>query len=443
MRATQLQAKISIAFPSYIYQCKNTSAFLFFKLVLNQGSPNICIIGAGPAGMAASISLSQQGIPHSLIDADHFPRHKPCGDIMPSQVIRELNRIDPAIMQTLEQRQLINPVWCTKTYPPNGKPLNIDYLPFEGKTGVPGCFSISRYDFDQVLLEKTLESPLVQFKPGTRVTALERTEVGINIKTKDETIHSNLVLIATGSSNTLLKELGHAHKPEDCAVGIRGHFKGLPIDSSVTELFLDREIMPGGLYITPLPKGLYNVNLVLSLKRVKSENLNLREVFEAYIRQNPLLKARFEKAERVGNFEGSMLFMGIRPKTLVGDHYMLLGDAAGLIEVFSGNGIPQAFMSGRFAAKVAAKSYKSLKFNSSALLDYQNDLMAKIGKSYRFGQLLYPGLHRSWASGMMLKLLNYFSSKRGANEVLRDLLYDKHPHRQLFNPKFYYRLFAG
>lgn len=404
----------------------------------------VCIIGAGPAGISASIALSGLATDHLIVDASTFPRHKPCGDIMPSQVIRELNALDPEIFARLNRENRINPIWHTLTYPPNGKPIHIDYLPFNGQEGVAGCFSVSRHEFDQILIERMLESPHVRFEQGCRITGIEQKPEAILLKTEDhKVISAEVLIVATGSNNSVLKFLGIGQPKTDCAIGIRGHFRGLGVKPSVTELFLDSELMPGGFYITPLPGGLYNVNLVLSLEKVKKENLNLREVFEDFVQKHPILKTRFEKAERIGNFEGSMLFLGIHKKPISGHRYMVAGDSAGLIEIMSGNGIPQAILSGQMAARQAAEALSTGNFSFSQFALYEEGLFSRIGKNYTAGRFFYPALHKKWISRSILGFLNYLARRPKTNDLLRDLLYEKQPGKLLRKPSFYYKLLLG
>jgi len=403
---------------------------------------DVCIIGAGPAGVSASITLSKNKIKHLIVDSAVFPRNKPCGDIMPTGVIRELNDLDPDIMTSLYEKGLVNPIWHTITYPPNGNPINIDYLPFNNQAGVPGCFSVSRYEFDEVLIQKIQQSEFATLRQGCRITAIENKTEGVLLQAEDGTqIFAKMILVATGSNNSVLKILGLEQAKSDCAIGIRAHYEGIDVESHKTELFLQKDLMPGGFYITPLPNKKFNVNLVVSLEKVKTENLNLREIFDSFIESNKVLKQKFSNATRIGNYEGSMLFLGIHKKVIAGDRFMIIGDSAGLIEIMSGNGIPQAFMSGKYAARKAIEALAKNDFSKAELQDYEESLFKRIGKSYSAGSFFYPALHKKWFSGSILNFLNYLSKRPQTNDLLRDLLYQKNPLKLLLNPGFFYKLF--
>jgi len=401
----------------------------------------ICIIGAGPAGAAASITLTQQRTPHLILDAATFPRHKSCGDIMPAAVLRALKDLDPSLLETMKQNGLVNPIWRNLTYPPNGKSISIDFLPLDGKVDEPSCYSISRFDMDLVLVNKVKTSEYATVKENCRVVYMELKPEGYLLSTdQGESILAELVLVATGSNNNMLKFLGMNLPKKESAIGIRAHFKGIDCPKDQAELYLESEIMPGGLYITPLPNEIFNVNLVISLDKVTRENINLREVFENLIESSPVLKEKFKNAQRTSNFEGSMLFLGLQKRVISGERFMLLGDSAGLIEFFTGNGIPQALLSGKLAALQAVKSLESMDFTACFLQKYENLLYQKINKDYTTGRRIYPLLHKKMVSKLILRFLNHLSGRPKTNDMLRDLVYDKNAASKLRKSGFYYKL---
>jgi len=404
-------------------------------------SSRICIIGAGPAGAAASITLAQQGIPHLIVDSATFPRHKSCGDIMPAGVIRALKDLDPGLLETMKSDKILNPIWSNLTYPPNGKPISIDFLPLDGKEGEPGCYAVSRFDMDLVVINKVKSHGFAEVKENCRISSMDKNEEGFLLKTEaGEEIQTEIVLVATGSNNNILKLLGKSLPKQESAIGIRAHFEGIDCPSDQAELYLESEIMPGGLYITPLPNGVFNVNLVISLNKVSKENINLRAVFEDMIESNPVLKEKFKGAKRTSNFEGSMLFLGLQKREISGERLMILGDSAGLIEFFTGNGIPQALLSGKLAALQATEALKTGNFSAEFFKQYEEKLYQKINKDYTAGRKIYPILHRKFVSKLILKFLNHLSGRPKTNEILRDFLYDKNAAQKLRKPGFYYDL---
>ena len=402
---------------------------------------DVCIIGAGPAGAAASITLSKSGIPHFLVDSATFPRHKPCGDILTSGALRAMNDLDASILQELIENKLVSPINNTHTFPPNGKPIRIDYLPLDGKANSPGCYSVSRYDYDIIFINRIEKLGLATIKQNCRITQIEEKTDGIQLLTESgETILAKLIIVATGSNNNILKQIGLSHPKGGSAIGIRAHYENVDCKINDSELYLSPGIMPGGLYITPLPTGRFNVNLVVSMDKVAAENLNLKEKFESFIQSNPVLQSKFVNAKRIGNFEGSMLFLGLKQKVITGNRFMVVGDSGGLIDFFTGNGIPQALLSGKMAAQRAKEAIESEDFSKEFLFGFENTLYKKLNKNYTAEKFIYPLLHKKTFSKFLLKFLNYLSGRPHTNAMLRDLLYQKDPGKMVRNPNFFYKL---
>jgi len=403
---------------------------------------DICIIGAGPAGITASLTLAKQNIAHLLVDSSSFPRQKPCGDILTSNVLRALNEIDPTLIESLKVKNVINPIWKTIVYPPNGKQVLIDFLPFNKKAGEPSCYSISRFDFDNLLFLKATENKNTTVRQNFHVSSVEHQEDNIKLVSKNnETILAKLVIVATGSKNSILKQLGHEFPKKQSAVGIRAYYDGIVCDKENAELILIKEVMPSGIYITPLPNGTFNVNLVTFLEKVNENKTNLNKVFDSVIESNPLLKQKFKHATRIGKLDGSKLFMGVKKKIIAGDRYLIVGDSAGLIDIISGNGIPQAMISGKYAALRASEALRAGNFSKEFLHHYEIELHNKVQRYLLLGKILYPFLRIKLFCNIGLELLNYFANRPQTNFLLRDLLYDKNVKSKLLSPKFYYRLF--
>jgi menaquinone-9 beta-reductase len=269
----------------------------------------VCIIGAGPAGSAASLTLSRKGISHLVIEADQFPRNKPCGDILTSGAVRALGRLEPTVLEELGSRGLLNPIWHTSTYGPGGRKISIAFRPLEKGTQKPGCYAVNRWDLDEAMYRRISAWPEAEVWTGVRAQKISYTPDGILLETQcGRRVEARCLLMATGSSNGLLKELGLRQEKQDAAVGIRQHFEGIETRLDHTELYLLNGKMPGGLYITPLGNGLFNVNLVLSLQKVNQEKINLRESLEQAIQQIPILQQKFAHARAVGSPEGSQCF---------------------------------------------------------------------------------------------------------------------------------------
>jgi flavin-dependent dehydrogenase len=105
------------------------------------------------------------------------------------------------------------------------------------------------------------------------------------------------------------------------------------------ELHFLKDFLPGYLWIFPLPNGLCNVGAGILSSHASRNHINLRDRLMRAIRNHPDLSSRFTNAEMIGKVEGWGLPLGSKRRRLSGDNFLLTGDAASLIDPFTGEGI--------------------------------------------------------------------------------------------------------
>jgi menaquinone-9 beta-reductase len=407
----------------------------------------ITIIGAGPAGQMASLFLAKRGIPSLLIDKGSHPRFKPCADVVTGQAIRVLHELDTQLPLDKSFIDKYLPINGTLLHTQNGKTLDIAFLPLNKLEHLPTCIAMPRMDFDNWLHEKIKENPLIELKENTAITHWERHEetqewILFDHK-KDSIVKSKLLIIATGSAASLPFTVGHLTKEDKhFAIGVRGYFKNVGNDKfpNYAELFFHRKLMPGGFYIAPFRGDVANVNIVMRSDVAKRNKLNLNALFWEAIELHPTLKERFKNAEQVGKLEGSALHLGTKKRAISGDGYMLAGDAGGLIDLISGNGIPQAMISGKFAAEQAFIALEKNDFSAAVLKEYDVKVFKKIDNDLKLGRIMSPFLSNNFVLNMINKVLDFLASRKGAQSQLRNLLYTQNVVKTLINPMFYWRL---
>ena len=410
-------------------------------------NPTITIIGAGPAGQMASLFLAKCGIPSLLIDKGAHPRLKPCADVVTGQAMRILHELDPDLPldKTFTDKYL--PINGTLLHTPNGKTLDIAFLPLNKLEHLPTCIAMPRMDFDNWLHQKIKASPLIELRENTAITTWERNDksqdwILFDAK-KEPIVQTKLLIIATGSTASLPFTVGHLTKEDKhFAIGVRGYFKHVGNDKfpNHAELFFHRKLMPGGFYIAPFKDGIANVNIVMRSDIVKRNKLNLNTLFWEMVELHPTLRERFKNAEQVGKLEGSALHLGTKRRGISGNGYMLAGDAGGLIDLISANGIPQAMISGKFAAEQAAIALEKNDFSATVLKDYDKKVFKKIDNDLKLGRIMSPFLSHNFVLTTIAKTLDFLASRKGAQEQLRSLLYTPSIVKTLINPMFYWRL---
>jgi flavin-dependent dehydrogenase len=408
----------------------------------------ICIVGAGPAGVITSLLLAKKGVPSVLIDKCIFPRHKACADTIPSSVIRQLNEIIPGFMEGLYLDKKSFELKGTIIYSPAGNSVNVDFLPLAGLTPDIACYSIPRILFDNELLNHAKANPLITVLEGHEVILAERRENGILIQFKHGKPErlAPLVIFCSGSNSIVYKNLLRLKTDEsDYALGLRAYFQGSipgPFPNH-SELFLLKEFMPGGLFLAPMADGRYNVNLVISNEVVKKNKLNLNAFLVEQLKTNPVLKDRFKNSAMVGHAQGSRLFLGVKKRSISGDNFMLAGDAAGLIDLISANGIPQALVSAGIASDFAFRCVQTGDYSSNTLSGYDKEVFLKVKKYVQLNKLIGPWFSNNFLKARLTGIINFLVRHAQNNTALRDIMYSKNRVRILLNPLFYFKLFSG
>jgi flavin-dependent dehydrogenase len=116
------------------------------------------------------------------------------------------------------------------------------------------------------------------------------------------------------------------------------------------------------------------VGLGMLSSEVSKRKVDLKKALHDIIESKPELQVRFKDATPLEKSQGFGLPIGSKKRALSGDRFLLLGDAASLIDPFTGEGIGNALRSGRIAAGHIVKSFDNLNFSASFHKGYDNTL---------------------------------------------------------------------
>ncbi|MBK8487016.1 MAG: geranylgeranyl reductase family protein [Bacteroidetes bacterium] len=406
---------------------------------------DVLVLGAGPGGAATALFLAKENISCIVIDKATFPRDKICGDALSGKVVEVLNRLDKNIIPQLSINSKTLDCWGVTFVAPNQEALSIpfkmDYASNKERGLAPGFIS-KRIDFDNFLINLVKQQSLIHLLENTATESFEKITDGYIVRTKNNAfeIHTKLVIAADGAHSQFAKQQGkiEVERKHYCA-GVRAYYKNVSgiNDGNFIELHFLKDFLPGYFWIFPLSDNTYNIGLGMRSDVVSKRKINLKQKLAEVIEKYPALKERFANAEIVDDVKGYGLPLGSKKRKLSGDNYMLVGDAASLIDPFTGEGIGNAVMSGMCAAMQAKECIANNNFSADYLKAYDTTVYRRLWHelklSYRMQQLVnYP-----W-------LFNFVVKKANTNKVLREtisvMFEDIDLREKLRKPSFYFQL---
>lgn len=404
---------------------------------------SVCIIGAGPGGATAALQLDRLGISCVVVDKAVFPRDKVCGDGLSGKVLSWLEKIDKGIAQRLQQLVEKENSWGVKFVSPSRQSMDVPYKPNYNKTAEsPIGFVCKRIHFDNFMVDELKRSPNVQLFEGTTVDKYTQEEDGYLISDASGKfqVKAKLLIIANGAHSSFTRDVARIKmEPKYYAAGIRAYYKGVKgmHEDSFIELHFLKELLPGYLWIFPLPNGEANVGMDMLSDAVRDRKVNLKTLLTDTLKQDPIFAERFRDAEMTSSLDGYGLPLGSKKRVISGNRYMLVGDAAFIIDPFTGEGIGNAICTGVIAAQQAAACLKADNYSAEAMAAYDERvyrvLWPELSLSYKLQRLVkYPRLF-NWVFKMGVK-------NKQLRDVISSMFYEVDLRKKLTRPSFYFKL---
>jgi len=344
---------------------------------------DVIVVGSGPSGSVAAMYLARElGKERVLVvDKASFPRDKICGDAQgrkAAAIMKELG-IYEGYVQLPGQK-----IYGITLSSPNGTTVHLDVA--SRSEPAPG-YVHKRMIFDNFLAKNAKERATFRVFNVTDLIIEDSTVrgiIGTNERGEKEEIRAKIVLAADGANSIVAQKFGmNKNPPEHFIVATRQYYKGVTGLTDRIEIHMVKSLIPGYFWIFPLPNGEANVGLGMIVKDMQSKKVNLKEATLREIKENPLFKDRFKDAQPLEDVKGWNLPVASYHRKCYGNGFLLLGDAASLIDPLSGEGIGNAMISGKIAAQVSAEALEEKDFTEGFMKKYDEQLWDSIGQEIK------------------------------------------------------------
>ena len=421
------------------------------------------VVGGGPGGSSAAGYLAKSGARVLLIEKDVWPRDKICGDAVGGKSLSHVNELGvKADLDSTPHFRVTGIVFSS----PKGNSVRVP-LPEEDVQRLEAGYALPRAQFDSLLFNRC--QAMVREADGLVIQGGEVRSVLFDDGAGGEdpgegagdARHASGVVVRIGGRSG--EERTYYTRELVGAAGYRCPVARSVVESSYNEVMMDRDhycggyreywqnvkgcetnvgdieihfvdsVIPGYFWLFPVSENVVNVGIGMVMGLLDKQKKKLKALQADVIANHPMFKERFAEAEMVpGSAKGWQLPFGSprkktsrQPRRSSMNGIRLVGDAASLIDPFSGEGVGNALVTGEMAARHITEK--------RPFLEYQDEVWKVLGpeliNSYRMQKLS----RKSW-------LLNWFvgkaEKKPALQEMMTEMIASKEAQENLHSPWF-------
>jgi flavin-dependent dehydrogenase len=333
---------------------------------------DVAVVGAGPAGSAVATRLARDGWRVALVDRSVFPRDKPCAEALSpaaEPLLAELGALDTILE--------IHPARLRgfRVYAPNGGYFQGDFAATRDAAG-DSIFAtglvVPRLRLDAALFAAAKQAG-AETREGWRLATLTRDSGIWSLRSvSGEELRARLLIAADGVHSTVAQRLNLHQMGRLRKVALVAHIRGIAGLDDYGEMHVaNRRYVGLAPLEAPAVGTLCNVAMVVDEARERAKLTGRPQPFLLEtLATFPRLHGRLDALEVVRKTI-AISRIHVRARRIVGDGLLLVGDAAGYYDPFTGEGIYGALASAKLAAGVAGKALAAGSVEQAALADYQ------------------------------------------------------------------------
>jgi menaquinone-9 beta-reductase len=364
---------------------------------------DVLITGGGPSGSALAFHLARKGIKVIVLEAEKFPRDKTCGDAVSRVALTELQELGITGLSAFASTNIVKDVALFIEQEKISVSLTTaEHTSLQGRV-------IPRLQLDNWIYEAAKNAGACYLE-STRLVSYTIQEDYVSIAIKQGTQARSLkakVIVGADGSNSTVARLFHGSKPDENyqLLGLRAYYEGVSGPANQCDIYFTKENFPGLFWFFPTGKNTANVGSAMIANTLPKNETHVKTLLNDQILKNKNLAARIGKGKIVGKIAGWPLTFQSPTHTIIGHRLLLVGDAAGLINPLSGDGIQYALLSARWASECLATCVAKNDFSLMALGAYKEKLNKEMAYDMAVSNLLIKITRNRTFAGLWMEVL--------------------------------------
>ncbi|MDP6334459.1 MAG: NAD(P)/FAD-dependent oxidoreductase [Candidatus Poseidoniaceae archaeon] len=411
---------------------------------------DVIVVGGGPGGSASAAYAAMDGCRVLLLEKAVYPRDKTCGDAVGGKSLKHVSELGvKPMIEKMPHNRVTGIIFSSA----NGQSIQCS-LPEEEIENKEAGFALPRKEFDYVMFKRSVE--LVLENGGSVIQDFTVTDV--NVDESDEkkiigvtgiiggkksgneplTFTAPLTIGAGGYTCPVAKTITEKchDEPMRDEVHYCGAYREYWVDVGgcegekiPIEIHFIKEVIPGYWWIFPVGvndegKTIVNVGIGMVIKEMNKQSVKLKKLQKWVIEEHPVFSKRFKNATMVeGTGKGHQLPFGsprknapsFQPRRSAMAGAICVGDAASLVDPFSGEGVGNALVSSKMAiSHFDAEKHKD-GFPTSQAEAYMIELWDTLGPELTNSFKMQKMVRKTW-------LMNWIIKKANKKPAIKDML---------------------